>query len=745
MTRPVHAEDVDIANHPQAPDASGRQPRWSLSVRILVGLALGVLAGLFFGEPAAVLQPVADIYIRLMQMTVLPYLVLTLVAGLGQLDPAAARRLGLRGGLLLLGLIGLTLLVVGAMALALPRYENASFYTQAMAEPRQPFALAQLYFPENPFNALANAVVPGVVLFSAALGIALIGIDGKETVLRNLRVLEQAVVRVTHFVIGLTPIGVFAIAAVAAGTLDPATLVRLEAYFLTFTAAALLVTFVVLPMLVTALVPLRYRDVLAASRDALLTAFVTGSAFIVLPMLMERTTALLQQHGLGDEHADSTIKVLVPVAFTFPNPGRLLTLLFVPFAAWLGGDALTGAGYATLFAAGVPAYFAKAQVALPFLMDLLAVPHSYFQLYIPSAIVTGRLDAMTSVMSLLALALLCATTHRSTWRLHLPRLAARGLLAVAVVAATVVGLRGLLATTLDTQYRGDRLLMGQQATGSPVRVVVLDTAPPAQDAVAGLEGILQRGHLRVGFMRDQPPFSFLNLRGDLVGMDVELAGRLAHDLGLPLVEFVPFRRQDMATLLDSGRIDMVMTVPYLPTLLRHARMAGPVFEGVVGVVVPGDRRHDFAHLDNLRHAMQLRIGVATDRSGFEERFRAQLPGVHLEFVQLDSPQDYFHGRAPQLDAVAMLAQAGAAWTLLYPQFAVVVPQPDPLKVPVGIALRRTDSELAEFVDRWLVLQRATGVISGAYDYWILGKGLEARQRRWSILRDVLGWGEAADQ
>jgi len=96
MTRPVQAEDADIANRPQAPDASGRQPRWSLSVRILVGLALGVLAGLFFGEPAAVLQPVADIYIRLMQMTVLPYLVLTLVAGLGQLDPAAARRLGLR-------------------------------------------------------------------------------------------------------------------------------------------------------------------------------------------------------------------------------------------------------------------------------------------------------------------------------------------------------------------------------------------------------------------------------------------------------------------------------------------------------------------------------------------------------------------------------------------------------------------------------------------------------------------------
>ena len=39
-----------------------------------IGLALGVLVGLFFGEPVAMLQPVADIYIRLMQMMVLPLL-----------------------------------------------------------------------------------------------------------------------------------------------------------------------------------------------------------------------------------------------------------------------------------------------------------------------------------------------------------------------------------------------------------------------------------------------------------------------------------------------------------------------------------------------------------------------------------------------------------------------------------------------------------------------------------------------
>ena len=85
--------------------------RLSLSSRILAGLGAGVLTGLFFGEAAAALQPLADIYIRLMQMPVLPYLVTSLVIALGQLEMAEAKRLAWRGGALLL-LVWLTACLV---------------------------------------------------------------------------------------------------------------------------------------------------------------------------------------------------------------------------------------------------------------------------------------------------------------------------------------------------------------------------------------------------------------------------------------------------------------------------------------------------------------------------------------------------------------------------------------------------------------------------------------------------------
>jgi len=99
---------------------------------------------------------------------------------------------------------------------------------------------------------------------------------------------------------------------------------------------------------------------------------VANNAFIVLLILVERTKVLLKQHGLLTQESDSAAEILVPIMFNFPNAGRLLTLLFIPFAAWLAGNSLSVADYSSLLAVGLPSYFAKAQVALPFLIDFFS-------------------------------------------------------------------------------------------------------------------------------------------------------------------------------------------------------------------------------------------------------------------------------------------------------------------------------------------------------------------------------------
>jgi Na+/H+-dicarboxylate symporter len=723
--------------------ATGVVARWArlgLSAQIIIGLAAGILVGLFFGEPAAALQPLADIYIRLMQMTVLPYLVLTLIVGLGQLDAAEAKRLAVRGGLLLVVFWVLALAVIGLMPLAFPRFESASFFSHALIEPHQPFALHEIYVPANPFNALANAIVPAVVLFSAAVGVALIGIANKAGLLGNLRTLEQAVVRVTRFVIALTPIGVFAIAAVAAGTMDPATFVRLEVYFATFAVASLLLAFVVLPLAVTAVTPFRYREVVSLAKEALLTAFVANSAFIVLPILVERANALMARHGLRTPDAESTVEVLIPVAFTFPNAGRLLTLLFVPSGAWLAGDPLAPESYASLFGAGLFAYFAKAQVALPFLMDLVGVPHDFFQLYIPTTILTGKFDSMTSAMALFAMALIGAAAMTGFLRLQAARLGKAFAMMAIAVAAAVFATRLVLAATVDTAYHKDELLRGMHLPRGPIPAIVrTDVPPPEIEPIPALDRIRARGTLRVAFVPDALPFTFFNARNELVGMDVELAGQLARALGVVALEFVPGDYATVVRLLAEGRADLVMTLAYTRDALSVLRFSAPHFDGVLGLAVRDARRHEFATLEAIARRGPLTIGVLVDTPALEEAVREYLQGAELRFEPAP-PRDYFSGRRPDIDAFALFASSGSAWSLLYPAYSVVVPQPRPLHLPAGVAMRRADRDLAEFVDEWLVIARSSGALQRAYDYWVLGKGAEATRRRWSIMHDVLGWG-----
>ena len=58
---------------------------------ILLGLGLGIACGLFIGEPAGHLGVLADAFIRLLQMAVLPYITVSLTAAVGRLSAREAR------------------------------------------------------------------------------------------------------------------------------------------------------------------------------------------------------------------------------------------------------------------------------------------------------------------------------------------------------------------------------------------------------------------------------------------------------------------------------------------------------------------------------------------------------------------------------------------------------------------------------------------------------------------------------
>ena len=88
----------------------------------------------------------------LLQMTVLPYIVLSLITGLGNLTYEQVKTLALRVGTLLLISWGLAFVVILLMPLAFPTWISASFFSTSLIEKQEEINLLTLFIPANPFT-----------------------------------------------------------------------------------------------------------------------------------------------------------------------------------------------------------------------------------------------------------------------------------------------------------------------------------------------------------------------------------------------------------------------------------------------------------------------------------------------------------------------------------------------------------------------------------------------------------------
>jgi Na+/H+-dicarboxylate symporter/ABC-type amino acid transport substrate-binding protein len=715
----------------------------TLAAKVLVGLTAGVALGVFFGEEVAFLGILGRAFVLLLQMAVLPYVAVSLIAGLGSLTANRWQSLLRYAGGFLLVIWAIALASVLIAPIAFPDWPLASYFSSNLVEKREAFDFLGLYIPSNPFRALSDGVVPAVVVFSLTLGLALTGSPRKQPLLDALLGAQDGLRRLTGAVVELAPYGIFAIAAEAAGTIAPDRLAGLQVYVVTYVALSLLMTFGVLPALVAAVTPLSYRDVLDRGRDALVTAFATGSLFVVLPMIADRARSLLAERG-ADEEACRQVDVVVPIAFTLAGTGKLMGLVFVLYAGWQSGYPVTPSEMPTFAATGLFSSFAGSAVSLPFLLDLFRVPSDLFQLYlVVDSVVGNRFSALTGSVHALAISLLAGCGAAGMVRLDLRRLGVWAVVCLVAVTGSL-GLVGAGFQLLLDPYSGYRAFIQRSFLMPTVpwrdRASLPDPVPrPSRDA---LQRIRDRGTLHVGYSPDKLPYAFRNEAGELVGFDIEMAHALARDLRVR----VDFFRTDAARfpeLLDSGVLDVAMTgLAITPERLERMALSTPVLYETLALIVRDHRRDEFRSREAIESLEDVHLAVP-GRGYYATKVASFLPGARVTIV--DSPRVFLRAEEGTFDALVFAAEAGSAWTLIYPEFTVAVPHPDLLRVPVGYATARDDRRLADFIDAWLVLKRSDRTIARLFGYWFEGKEPPGRSRRWSVAEDVLGIGAAAPE
>ena len=712
-----------------------------MSRSILVGLVSGLAVGLFFGERVAFLDWPAKAFVQLLGVTVLPYLVTSLVTGIARGTLDETRRLASKGGLAILVLWILTLALVFLSPLALPPDKGGSFYANTTVTNEQPIDWIDLYIPANPFRALSNNFVPAVVVFAALLGMALLGVPEKERVLAPLRLITDTLGRAGNLLVKLTPIGIFAIAGHAAGTLRIEEFERLEAFFVLSIGLSLLLTFWILPGLTSALTGVPYRRILSLAWDPLITAFVTANLFIVLPQLQERGRQILAEAHISRHAAGEAVDVLVPTSFTFPHSAKLVSLVFILFAGWFAGAPIAAGHYPQLAGVGLLSLFGNLNTAIPFLLDLVRLPADLFQLFLVSSVVNSRFGSAAATMHTFALAVIGAHFLVGGTRIVKTRLATFAIGTVVIVGSFLLGSRLVLGAVLPDPESAaatfDRLhLTGVWGRLAPV-VPATDLAqrheaPP----VTGhrLDEIQKRGVLRVCVSPDAMPWCFVNGRGEIVGFDVEVAHALAVTMNTRLM-LVPVKRWEWAQSL-AGACDVLTgrVVPSQGGMMAYTR---PMTYETWAFLTLDYRRDDFASLDRTRQLRSPRIAVFRQKEWIDH-LKAHLPNA--EVIGVDSISQFISSPPGQFDAMFTGLDRASAYSLAAPQFTAVAPTPSLGSVPISIDVAKDEESLLHYANAFVDAFSANGFFKEKLDYWVQAEGAEAeREPRWSVGRNVLHW------
>ena len=85
------------------------------------------------------------------------------------------------------------------------------------------------------------------------------------------------------------------------------------------------------------------------------------------------------------------------------------------------------------------------------------------------------------------------------------------------------------------------------------------------------------------------------------------------------------------------------------------------------------------------------------------------------------------------------AEGGSAWTLIYPNYSIVVPQNSYAKASMGYPLPGGDIEWSGFISTWVEMNIKNGTVDRLFDHWIGGGGAKPKEPRWFVIRDVLHW------
>lgn len=235
---------------------------------------------------------------------------------------------------------------------------------------------------------------------------------------------------------------------------------------------------------------------------------------------------------------------------------------------------------------------------------------------------------------------------------------------------------------------------------------------PLPAIAADLLAIKKRGYLVVAVKETVRPLGFRSVNGQLQGLEIDLAQRLAQELlgRSNAVDLKPVTNQERFSRVMNGEVDMAIAhVTLTPSRLRILSFSLPYYTDGTAIITKSPTIQKPADLTGKA------VAVINGSSAIEA-LRRQVSGVNLLGVE-----SYEAAKATleRGEAIAFAADVSilSGWSQEFPEYRVILPILSSELLAIVLPKGQQYSELKEKIDQILTHLRNSGWLEERAKYW----------------------------
>ncbi len=264
----------------------------NFSVQIIVASVLGLLCGVIFKEQMANLNFIGEIFLRLIQMSVVILIMGAIIESVGSLNPKDFGKIGLKAIFLfacttiissVVGIFVVNIIKPGVSLIGVPqiKYEVVTYGDNLLE-------LVVDFVPKNIFESMSSGNLIQVIIFSIFFGLAISNLknDERTSVVYDFIVqLNKIIMEIIKYIMKFAPIGVFALLGSITGSIGIEVVIPLFKFLLSMFLGAFIIFLIHLTVAVS------YAKVnpfvlMGKLKETVLVSVTTTSSAISLPVQM---------------------------------------------------------------------------------------------------------------------------------------------------------------------------------------------------------------------------------------------------------------------------------------------------------------------------------------------------------------------------------------------------------------------------------------------------------------------------